>query len=108
MTSRGLRIGKYTIVEVPSLKKHKDPSSTLVILVLSHKNNSKCSKLVLIEYKHLLTHWWAVGGHTCGPTFGYIYWSCLMVYVSKGNLSIDHCSICNLIMFLSVLFLIIS
>ena len=77
MTSRRFRTSKYTTREVPSLKKHRDPSSTLVILVISQLINSKWSKLVLIEYKHMLTYQGTVGGH--------IYWSQLMVYVTKGN-----------------------
>ena len=62
MTTGRFRIGMYTIREVPSLKKHRDPSSVLVILVLSLPNTSKWSKSVLIEYLYMLTYCWAVGG----------------------------------------------
>ena len=50
MTSRRFRKDKYPIREVPSLKKHRDPSRTLIILILFLKNNSKWSKSVLTGY----------------------------------------------------------
>ena len=58
-----------------------DPSSVLVIVVLSQLNTSKWSKSVQIEYKHMLICWLALDGPTCG----HIYWLIVMVYVIKDN-----------------------
>ena len=44
MTCRRFRTRSYTIREVPSLRKHRDPSCTLIIPILSLHNNSKWSK----------------------------------------------------------------
>ena len=50
ITSSRFRTDKYIVGEVPSLKKHRDPSSTLIILILFLQTNSKWSKYVLTRY----------------------------------------------------------
>ena len=48
--SRRVRINSYTSGEVPSLKKHRDPSSALIILILFLQNNPKWSRQVFTKY----------------------------------------------------------
>ena len=50
-------MNEYTIGEVPSLKKHMDPSCTLIILIHFLQNNSKW---------YMQAYQWAVGGHIIG------------------------------------------